>query len=256
MAILNRDITDLLRIDAGIIKKLNKEFRHIKDNYKPEVATQKMTELIGSKISERSTRAKTISTFADKDIEKIRKEHEMQCRSEKHQLTISNILKLLELSNYEVKDDQFKEIVAPLVEVNDYATLSMLGNILNSKNKLNLSDYCVEKSNNNEIAVTEKMMEAIKEYINTDIVVAVGGDPIKYKNSSYDEILLTAQKLGYDIDGLEKEYASNEIVADINAFSNRQIGTAMGIPQEEPIFNNLHSGDAVAQQVETSIGVN
>ena len=247
MSVLPSDITDLLRIDAGMIKKLNEEARYIKDNYKPEVAVKKISEIIGNKLSERNDRAKTICTFCNKEIEKVRKEHEMQCRSEKHQLTISNILKLLELSNYEVEENQFKEVVAPLVEVNDYATLSMLGNILRNKNKFNLSEYCAEKSNNNEVANTEKIMDAIKQYINTDIIVAVGGDPIKYKNSSYEEILLTAQRLGYDIDGLEREYAGNEVIVDVEAFSNRQIGAAMGILQEEPIFNNIPSSNHVEQ---------
>lgn len=255
MARLTTDITDLLRIDAAMIKKLNKEAKYMKENYKPEVAAKKMTELIGSRVYERNDRAKAISTFADKEIEKVRKEHELQCRSEKHQLTISNILKLLELSNYDVEESQFKEVIAPLVEVNDYATLSMLGNILKGKNKHDLSDYCIEKSNNNEVATTEKMMNAVKEYINTDILVAVGGDPTKYKNSSYEEILLTAQRLGYDVDGLDKEYAGNNVIADVAGFSNRQIGAAMGIPQEKPIFENIPSSDPVEQQITTATGV-
>ena len=107
---------------------------------------------------------------------------------------------------------------------------------MSSKEKHDLSFYCKQNAKQNEVELTEKMLNAISEYINTDILKSVGGDPVKYKNSSYEEIYILAQNLGFDVTDMDREYGGSDILVDTDAFVKRQIDIAMDLPVDDPIL--------------------
>ncbi len=234
---LNSDITRTLRFDAKMIKEAREKAKEVKDTYKHEIAAKKILGEINEIKSRRENNKQIINRLADEEIKKIREAHENQYRSEGHQAAISNILKILELRNFKLGEEQFKNLIAPLIKADDYITLDMLGDIMSSKGQNELSFYCKQNAKENDIESTEKIMNAVKEYINTDIIKSVGGDPIKFPNSSYEEIYLLAENLGFDVTDMDKEFGGNNIIVNTEAFLQRQVNVAIGNPVEDPLFN-------------------
>ena len=234
---LNLEIARNLRFDAKMIKDVRVKAIEAKETYKPEIAAKQILKEINNIKSRRESNRKVINGLADSEIKKVKEAHENQYRSDGHQATISNILKMLELRDFKVSEDQFKNLVAPLVKANDYITLDMLGDVMSSKGQNELSFYCKQNAKENDIETTEKVMTAIKEYINTDILKSIGGDPMKYKNSSYEEIYLLAESLGFDMTDMDKEFGGSGIIVDKETFMQRQVNVAMGNPVEAAIFN-------------------
>lgn len=232
----NSEMMYFLRKDAAMIKEVQKKAKEAKDLYKPDVAAKVILKEIESIKGLREKCKKSINNLVEIEIKKVKEEHENQYRSEGHQATISNILKMLELRNFNMNEEQFKNLVAPLVKANDYITLELLGDIMGSKEQYILGDYCKKNAKQNEVESTEKMLNAINDYINTDILKSVGGDPLKYSNSSYEEICLLAENLGFDITDMNREYGSDSELADIKAFMQRQVDVQLGNPVEEPLF--------------------
>ena len=233
---LNSEIITFLRMDAKVIKDTRTKLKEVKELYKPEIAAKMALEEVNSIKSSREKYRKSINNLVESEKKRVKEEHENQYRSEGHQATVSNILKMLELRNFKVNEEQFKNLVAPLVKADDYITLELLGDIMDSKEQYNLSNYCKMNAKQNEVESTEKVLNAISEYINTDILKSVGGDPLKYKNSSYDEIYILAEDLGFDVTDMEREFGGSDILVDKQAFMQRQVDVALGLPVEEPIF--------------------
>lgn len=229
---LNSDMMYFLRKDAQMIKETRAKIKEAKEIYKPEIASSIALKEINSIRKLRENYKTAISNHVASEIKKVKEEHENQYRSEGHQATISNIIKMLELRDFNVNEDQFKNLVAPLVKANDYITLELLADIMSSKEQHNLSYYCKENAKKNEVESTEELLNAIHEYINTDILKSVGGDPLKYKHSSYDEVCILAEDLGFDI----SDFGGDDMLADRQAFMQRQVDVALGLPVEEPIF--------------------
>jgi hypothetical protein len=246
---LNSDIARTLRFDAKMIKEVRAKAKELKETYKPEIAAKTILKEINAIKSRRENNKQLINGLIDSEIKKVRESHENQYRSEGHQATIYNILKMLELRNFKVSEEQFKNLVAPLVKADDYITLDMLGDVMDSKGQHELSFYCKQNAEANEIESTEKVMNAIKEYINTDILKSVGGDPIKFKNSSYEEIYILAENLGYDMVDMDKEFAGSDIIVDKDGFIQRQIDIGLGNPVEAAIFNINDRNDIEKQLV-------
>lgn len=233
---LNSEIVNFLRRDAKMIKDARVQARKAKEIYRPEVASEIILKEINSIKGLRENYKKSINRLIEIGIKEVREAHENQYRSEGHQATISNILKMLELRNFDVSENQFKNLVAPLIKADDYITLDMLGDLMSSKEKHDLSFYCKQNAKQNDLELTEKMLNAISEYINTDILKSVGGDPVKYKNSSYEEIYILAQNLGFDVTDMDREYGGSDILVDTDAFVKRQIDIAMDLPVDDPIL--------------------
>lgn len=233
---LNSEIIRFLRQDAKMIKDARAKVKEAKELYKPEIAAKIALKEIESIKGSRENYKKSINDLVELGIKEVKKAHENQYRSEGHQATISNILKMLELREFNINEEQFKNLVAPLVKANDYITLDMLGSIMDSKGKHDLSLYCKQNANQNEVESTEKMLNAISEYINTDILKSVGGDPLKYKNSSYEEICLLAENLGFDTSDMNREFGGSDILANTEAFMQRQIDVALDLPVDEPLL--------------------
>lgn len=250
---LNSDIARTLRFDAKMIKDVREKAKEAKETYKPEIAAKKILKEINDIKSRRESNKKVINGLVDSEIKRVKEAHENQYRSDGHQATISNVLKMLELRDFKVSEDQFKNLVAPLVKANDYITLDMLGDVMSSKGQNELSFYCKENTKANDIESTEKVMNAIKEYINTDILKSVGGDPIKFKNSSYEEIYLLAENLGFDITDMDKEFGGSDIIVDKEAFMQRQVNVAIGNSVEAPILNINDRTDIEKQLIEEDI---
>lgn len=225
-----------LRKDAEMIKEVQKRAKEAKETYKPEVAAKEILKEVERVKGLRESYKKTINTLVDREIEEVREKHENQYRSDGHQATISNILKMLELRNFNMSEGQFKNLVAPLIKTNDYITLELLGDIMDSKEQYVLGDYCKKNARQNEVESTEKMLNAINDYINTDILKSIGGDPLKYSNSSYAEICILADSLGFDTTDMNREHDSDNKLVDIEAFMQRQIDTQLGNTVEEPLF--------------------
>lgn len=225
-----------LRKDAGMIKEVQKKAKEAKELYKPEVAAKEILKEVERVKGLRESYKKSINTLVEREIEEVREKHENQYRSDGHQATISNILKMLELRNFNMNEGQFKNLVAPLIKANDYITLELLGDIMDSKEQYILGDYCKKNARQNEVESTEKMLNAINDYINTDILKSIGSDPLKYSNSSYAEICLLAENLGFDTTDMNREYGSDSELADIKAFMQRQVDVQLGNPVEEPLF--------------------
>lgn len=236
MRILNEDIKRILRNDAKMIKEVRGKAKEAKDRYKPEVAAKEILKQINNISKDREKNKNEINKLVDLEIEKVREAHENQYRSEGHQATISNILKILELRAFNVNEEQFKNLVAPLVKADDYITLDMLGDVMKAKDQNDLSFYCKQNAKQNDVESTEKMLNAINEYINTDILKSVGGDPVKYKNSSYEEIYLLAQNLEFEVTDMDRGYGCSDVVVDTDSFLKRQIDIAFGNQVEEPIL--------------------
>lgn len=207
-----------------------------KEIYKPNIAAEIVLKEIENIKGLRENYRKSINNLVQAEITKIKEEHENKYISEGHQATISNILKILELKNFKIEEKQFENLVAPLVKANDFISLELLGDIMTSKAQYILGEYCKEHSKHNEVELKEKMLNAIDEYINTDILKAVGGDPLKYRNSSYEEICVLAENLGFEIEDMNKEYGSNNELVNINDFIQRQIDVNLGNSVEEPLF--------------------
>ena len=229
---LNTDMMYFLKKDAKMIKETRAKIKEAKEIYKPEIASSVALKEINAIRGLRENYKTVISNHVALEIKKVKEEHENQYRSEGHQATISNIIKMLELRDFKVNEDQFKNLVAPLVKANDYITLELLSDIMSSKEQHNLSYYCKEHAKKNEVESTEKLLNAIHDYINTDILKAVGGDPLKYKHSSYDEVCILAEDLGFNI----SDFGGDDILADKQAFMQRQVDASLGLPVEEPIF--------------------
>ena len=81
------------------------------------------------------------------------------------------------------------------------------------------------------------LLNAIMQYIETDDLKVLGGDPVVYKYSSYEEIYLLAKELGFDVEGMDKELDTNNVLIDTEAFIERKFSVEAGFEVEEAIFD-------------------
>ena len=116
---LDSEIVNFLRRDAKMVKDARVQARKAKEIYKPEVASEIILKEINSIKGLRENYKKSINRLVEVGIKEIREAHENQYRSEGHQATISNILKMLELRNFDVSEKQFKNLVAQLIKADD-----------------------------------------------------------------------------------------------------------------------------------------
>lgn len=245
MEMLNSDITDYLRKDAKIIRDVREKVKSAKEFYQPKIAK----EIIAKDIEEikkfREEHKKAVNKLIENEMTKIKEQYENKYISEGHQSAISNILKMLELRNFNVSEEQFENLISPLIKANDYITLDVLGDIMDSKEKYILGAYCKENVHKDKAEATEKVLKAFSEYINTNLLKSIGGDPLKYKNSSYEEIYILAKDLGFYVKDMERAFASDAIIVDEESFIRRQMEVSMGMPVEAPLFRFKDEDDSV-----------
>lgn len=235
--VIDTTLREYLRRDAKLIRDTRAEVKKAKDMYKPEVAVEIVKKEVSGIIKQRETHKDIINNIVEREFERLQKAQESKYTDKVYQTTLSNVLKVIELSNGDIEVEGFKKLIKPLLDKKDNDMVGIIGGILNTKEKFNLSQYCKENSINKDFEAETKMLNAIKEYINTDILKSVGGDPVKFKNSSYEEIYLLAEELGFDISDMGKEYGGQNSILDTNAFMERKFNIEAGLEVEEPLFN-------------------
>lgn len=218
-----------LKQDAEMIRDTKAKIKEIKKDYKKEKAAELALKEINSIKSKRENFKKTINDLIDSQIKNTKETQTKKYCSLEHQGLISNTIKLLELANFNINADDFKMLIAPMQ--GDRLTLNLLNKILVSKDKLELSNCCEELAKNDDAEATEKMLNAIKEYVDTDVLKAVGGEPTKFRNSSYEELCCLAENLDFDIEKMKVDRINHE------DFLARQINMGFDNDVEPPFFN-------------------
>ena len=230
-----------LKQDAEMIRDTKNKIKEIKKDYKKEKAAELALNEINSIKDKRENFKKTINDLIDSEVKNTKETQNEKYCSLEHQSLISNTIKLLELANFNINADDFKMLIAPMQ--GDRLTLNLLNKILVSKDKLELSNCCEELAKNDDAEATEKMLNAIKEYVDTDVLKAVGGEPTKFRNSSYEELCCLAENLDFDIEKMKVEGINHE------DFLSRQINMGFDNDVEPPIFNIKDEEETIAEDM-------
>lgn len=233
---LDGTLQHYLKRDAKIVRDAREEIKKAKEMYRPEMLLEVVQEECIKAVSERKTLKDCMRIIIDRIFKELDTKEDEIYLDEGYQTTVSNILKTLELVNWDVTDEQFTKIIAPMLKRKDYK-LNIIADKLINMEKLEIANLCRENAVNKEIEHTRILLNAIIQYIETDDLKVIGGDPVVYKYSSYEEIYLLAKELGFDVDGMDKELDSNNILIDPEAFIKRKISVEAGFEVEEVIFD-------------------
>ena len=233
---LDGSLQNYLKRDAKIVRDTREEIKRIKETYRPEMLLEKINRECVKAISERKTLKDCMRIIIDRIFKELDTKEEEIYLNEGYQTTVSNILKTLELVNWNVTDEQFTKIIAPMLKRKDYK-LNIIADKLINMERFEIANVCKENSVNKEIDHMRILLNAIIQYIETDDLKVIGGDPVVYKYSSYEEIYLLAKELGFDVDGMDTELDSNNILIDPEAFIKRKISVEAGFEVEEVIFD-------------------
>lgn len=233
---LDGSLQNYLKRDAKIVRDTREEIKRIKETYRPEVILEKINKECVKAISERKTLKDCMRIIIDRIFKELDTKEEEIYLDEGYQTTVSNILKTLELVNWDVTDEQFTKIIAPMLKRKDYK-LNIIADKLINMEKFEIANVCKENSVNKEIDHMRILLDAIMQYIETDDLKVLGGDPVVYKYSSYEEIYLLAKELGFDVEGMDKELDTNNVLIDTEAFIERKFSVEAGFEVEEAIFD-------------------
>lgn len=233
---LDNSLQNYLKRDAKIVRDTREEIKRIKETYRPEMLVEKIEKECIKAISERRILKGCMRPIVERIFKELDVKEDEIYLNEGYQTTVSNILKTLELVNWNVTDEQFTKIIAPMLKKKDYK-LNIIADKLINMEKFEIANVCKENSVNKEIDHMRILLNAIIQYIETDDLKVIGGDPVVYKYSSYEEIYLLAKELGFDVDGMEKELDSNNVLIDPEAFIKRKISVEAGFEVEEAIFD-------------------
>lgn len=233
---LDTSLQNYLKRDAKIVRDTREEIKRIKATYRPEMLLEKINKECVKAISERKILKGCMRPIVERILKELDVKEDEIYLDEGYQTSVSNILTTLELVNWNVTDEQFTKIIAPMLKKKDYK-LNIIADKLIKMERFEIANVCKENSVNKEIDHMRILLNAIIQYIETDDLKAIGGDPVVYKYSSYDEIYLLAKELGFNVEGMDKEYNSNNILIDPEAFIERKISVEAGFEVEEAIFD-------------------
>lgn len=233
---LDNSLQNYLKRDAKIVRDTREEIKRIKETYRPEMLVEKIEKECIKAISERRILKGCMRPIVERIFKELDVKEDEIYLNEGYQTTVSNILKTLELVNWNVTDEQFTKMIEPMLKKKDYK-LNIIADKLINMEKFEIANVCKENSVNKEIDHMRILLNAIIQYIETDDLKVIGGDPVVYKYSSYEEIYLLAKELGFDVDGMEKELDSNNVLIDPEAFIKRKISVEAGFEVEEAIFD-------------------
>lgn len=225
-----------LKRDAKIVRDAREEIKRIKATYRPEVLLEKIEKECIKAISERKPLKGYIRSVVEGTLKELDTKEEEIYLNEAYQTTVSNILKTLELVNWNITDEQFEKLLSPMLKVKDNK-LDIIADRLIKMERLEIADLCKKNAVNKEIDHMIILLNAIMQYIETDDLKVLGGDPVVYKYSSYEEIYLLAKELGFDVEGMDKELDTNNVLIDPEAFIKRKISVEAGFEVEEAIFD-------------------
>lgn len=233
---LDGTLQHYLKRDAKIVRDAREEIRKAKEMYRPEMLLEVIQKECIKAVSERKTLKGCMRAIVDRIFKELDTKEEEIYLNEGYQTTVSNILKTLELVNWDITDEQFEKIISPMLKVKD-VKLDIIADKLVKMERFKIASLCKENAVNKEIEHTRILLNAITQYIETDDLKVLGGDPVVYKYSSYEEIYLLAKELGFDVDGMDKELDSNNMLIDPEAFIKRKINVETGFEDEESIFD-------------------
>ena len=225
-----------LKRDAKIVRDAREEIKRIKATYRPEVLLEKIEKECIKAISERKPLKGYIRSVVEGTLKELDTKEEEIYLNEAYQTTVSNVLKTLELVNWNITDEQFEKLLSPMLKVKD-DKLGIIADKLVKMERFKIASLCKENAVNKEIEHTRILLNAIMKYIETDDLKVLGGDPVVYKYSSYEEIYLLAKELGFDVEGMDKELDTNNILIDPEAFIERKFSVEAGFEVEEAIFD-------------------
>lgn len=225
-----------LKRDAKIVRDAREEIKRIKATYRPEVLLEKIEKECIKAISERKPLKGYIRSVVEGTLKELDTKEEEIYLNEAYQTTVSNILKTLELVNWNITDEQFEKLLSPMLKVKDNK-LDIIADRLIKMERLEIADLCKKNAVNKEIDHMIILLNAIMQYIETDDLKVLGGDPVVYKYSSYEEIYLLAKELGFDVEGMDKELDTNNVLIDPEAFIERKFSVEAGFEVEEAIFD-------------------
>lgn len=225
-----------LKRDAKIVRDAREEIKRIKATYRPEVLLEKIEKECIKAISERKPLKGYIRSVVEGTLKELDTKEEEIYLNEAYQTTVSNVLKTLELVNWNITDEQFEKLLSPMLKVKD-DKLGIIADKLVKMERFKIASLCKENAVNKEIEHTRILLNAIMQYIETDDLKVLGGDPVVYKYSSYEEIYLLAKELGFDVEGMDKELDTNNILIDPEAFIERKFSVEAGFEVEEAIFD-------------------
>lgn len=233
---LDGSLQSYLKRDAKIVRDAREEIKKAKEMYRPEMLLEVVQKECIKAVSERKTLKGCMRVIIDRIFKELDTKEEEIYLNEAYQTTVSNILKTLELVNWNITDEQFEKLLSPMLKVKD-VKLDIIADKLVKMERFKIVSLCKENAVNKEIEHTRILLNAIIQYIETDDLKVLGGDPVVYKYSSYDEIYLLAKELGFDVDGMDKELDSNNMLIDPEAFIKRKINVEAGFEVEEAIFD-------------------
>lgn len=233
---LDTSLQNYLKRDAKIVRDAREEIKKAKEMYRPEMLLEVVQEECMKAVSERKTLKGCIRVIVERIFKEVDTKEEEIYLNEAYQTTVSNILKTLELVNWNITDEQFEKLLSPMLKVKD-DKLDIIADRLIKMERFKIASLCKENAVNKEIEHTRILLNAIIQYIETDDLKVLGGDPVVYKYSSYEEIYLLAKELGFDVEGMDKELDSNNVLIDPEAFIKRKISVETGFEAEESIFD-------------------
>ena len=225
-----------LKRDAKIVRDAREKIKKAKGMYRPEMLLEVAQKECMNAVSERKPLKGYIRSVVEGTLRELDTKEDEIYLDEGYQTSVSNILKTLELVNWNVTDEQFTKIIAPMLKRKDYK-LNIIADKLINMERFEIANVCKENSVNKEIDHMRILLNAIIQYIETDDLKVIGGDPVVYKYSSYEEIYLLAKELGFDVDGMDKELDSNNVLIDPEAFIERKFSVEAGFEVEEAIFD-------------------
>lgn len=233
---LDGTLQHYLKRDAKIVREAREEIKKAKEMYRPEMLLEVVQKECIKAVSERKTLKGCMRVIIDRIFKELDTKEEEIYLNEGYQTTVSNILKTLELVNWDITDEQFEKIISPMLKVKD-VKLDIIADKLVKMERFKIANLCKENAVNKEIEHTRILLNAITQYIETDDLKVLGGDPVVYKYSSYEEIYLLAKELGFDVEGMDKELDTNNVLIDPEAFIKRKISVESGFEDEESIFD-------------------
>ena len=233
---LDGTLQSYLQRDAKIVRDAREEIKKAKEMYRPEMLLEVVQKECIKAVSERKTLKDCMRVIIDRIFKELDTKEEEIYLNEGYQTTVSNILKTLELVNWDITDEQFEKIISPMLKVKD-VKLDIIADKLVKMERFKIASLCKENAVNKEIEHTRILLNAITQYIETDDLKVLGGDPVVYKYSSYEEIYLLAKELGFDVEGMDKELDTNNVLIDPEAFIERKFSVEAGFEVEEAIFD-------------------
>ena len=233
---LDGTLQSYLQRDAKIVRDAREEIKKAKEMYRPEMLLEVVQKECIKAVSERKTLKDCMRVIIDRIFKELDTKEEEIYLNEGYQTTVSNILKTLELVNWDITDEQFEKIISPMLKVKD-VKLDIIADKLVKMERFKIASLCKENAVNKEIEHTRILLNAITQYIETDDLKVLGGDPVVYKYSSYEEIYLLSKELGFDVEGMDKELDTNNVLIDPEAFIERKFSVEAGFEVEEAIFD-------------------